>query len=236
MSKFKIAWLLLAVLIILVICTSCGFGASKRIEKILQEKYGEKFSVTQIARNDILGESYRAYCYPKSNKKLLFSLEYWPDDEKIIDEYEHVLFELDLADIIVSYFPKESVVVAGEVSGTLSGYSGSRDIMDFSNKNPVAVYFIIAFPENIAANFSAERTYDIFRGICGEITSIDLIMDIVVGDESVIKDLKTEVKENPEIDSTTQEICKRGNLFRIEAENGIMIGDSSLFKKAGFGN
>lgn len=137
--KKRICILTVAVLLCNVM-TGCGFSREKKIEKLLEEKYGEQFVVQKVWKQadgvTPFSGDYYAYCYPEGDRELLFRIRVDDFDTKDFhDTYPHSLVAEELQEQMQEkldeYFPEcfvypyvsgDSVIYLSRKEVTIEGF------------------------------------------------------------------------------------------------------------------
>lgn len=168
---------------VLNLSTSCGVAKKdvpSLVERMLQEKYGEEFVVTEIGNRYNTG-SVTLYCHPSNNESINFTATYKNSTEELTDDFVDRKYAVQL-DHEFSNLLKDNGFNGTSLTifygSRLDNVQGDETINEFiSNSNTKKLYtYLVMDAVCISNNDDAQKLLDTILKLSEMYNSVDVLL------------------------------------------------------------
>ena len=228
-TRWGVTMLLIAVTAVLLCACGSRNERIKTAELLLEEKYGEDFTVTSYEGQEMMADYYSVSAYAKSHPKLPFEANVSEDGTSVSDDYVSRRVCEAISDQVaanITVLPCKYYVHTGIMSGESVCSDPNISIEEFATKwepnNRYYVYLYIS-KEIEHVDSSSEIIYNALKEALKGIPEISGTMSVYISNDSVIEKVHVYVTTNTGLYNDYFEIAQDDYRGQFEFDDGFII-------------
>lgn len=197
----------------------CASDRARMAEKMLEEKYNKSFEVTKIGKKSD-GSLFDVYC---KSGDMFFSAKVDNDGEYMYDNYDEALLCKDIKDKMSAIIGEiaEDFEIRINVYGGVDQYTQGTAATVISSTPNLLFDIRIAINDDKEVNAEPAALYDVLSRTF-RVESITGAAIVAFVDSESMSDIREELNDNPDIDSTLDNLLEEGTTVMADIQNGQM--------------